>query len=90
MEAHNAGLDGSHPVTLQAKALRLELLNVKADLGRELGRLRVAFESGPALARTYTCGSKGYLVNDAASVTMSPTLVVLRWRSSGLPSAVEE
>lgn len=38
-EAHNAGLDGSHPVTLQAKMLRLELLNVKADLERELGRL---------------------------------------------------
>jgi ribosomal protein S18 acetylase RimI-like enzyme len=38
-EAHNAGLDGSHPVTLQAKLLRLELLNVKADLERELGRL---------------------------------------------------
>jgi hypothetical protein len=28
-EAHNAGLDGSHPVTLQLKMLRLELLNVK-------------------------------------------------------------
>lgn len=38
-EALNAGLDGSHPVTLQAKMLRLELLNVKADLERELGRL---------------------------------------------------
>lgn len=38
-ESHNAGLDGSHPVTLQAKMLRLELLNVKADLERELGRL---------------------------------------------------
>jgi hypothetical protein len=25
-EAYNAGLDGSHPVTLQAKMLRLELL----------------------------------------------------------------
>ena len=24
-EAHNAGFDGSHPVTLQAKMLRLEL-----------------------------------------------------------------
>jgi hypothetical protein len=30
-EAYNAGLDGSHPVTLQAKMLRLERLNVKAD-----------------------------------------------------------
>ena len=36
-EAYNAGFDGSHPVTLQAKVLRLELLNVKADLERELG-----------------------------------------------------
>lgn len=35
-EAMAAGLDGSHPVTLQAKMLRLELLNVKADLEREL------------------------------------------------------
>jgi hypothetical protein len=34
-EAHNAGLDGSHPLTVQAKMLRLELLNVKADLERE-------------------------------------------------------
>jgi hypothetical protein len=34
-EAHDAGLDGSHPVTLQAKMLRIELLNVKADLERE-------------------------------------------------------
>jgi hypothetical protein len=37
-EALSVGLDGSHPVTLQAKTLRLELLNVKADLDRELGR----------------------------------------------------
>jgi hypothetical protein len=36
-EALDAGLDGSHPVTLQAKMLGLELLNVKADLERELG-----------------------------------------------------
>jgi hypothetical protein len=36
-EAFKAGLDGSHPLTLQAKMLRLELLNVKADLERELG-----------------------------------------------------
>jgi hypothetical protein len=35
-EALDAGLDGSHPVTLQAKMLRLELLKVKADLKREL------------------------------------------------------
>jgi hypothetical protein len=38
-EAVAAGLDGSHAVALQAKILRLELLNVKADLERELGRL---------------------------------------------------
>jgi hypothetical protein len=38
-EALKAGLDGSHPVTLQAKMLRLELLKVKADLERELGQL---------------------------------------------------
>jgi hypothetical protein len=38
-EAIAAGLDASHPVTLQAKLLRLELLNVKADLERELGGL---------------------------------------------------
>lgn len=36
-EAMAAGLDGSHPVTLQAKMLRLELLKLKADLERELG-----------------------------------------------------
>jgi len=35
-EAHNASLDGSHPITLQTKMLRLELLNVKADLEREM------------------------------------------------------
>jgi hypothetical protein len=39
VEAHNAGLDGSHSVTLQAKMLRLELLNVKADLARALAKL---------------------------------------------------
>jgi hypothetical protein len=38
-EARNARLDGSHPVTLPAKMLRLGLLKVKADLERELGRL---------------------------------------------------
>jgi hypothetical protein len=37
-EAFAAGLDGSHPVTVQAKMLRQELLEVKADLERELGR----------------------------------------------------
>jgi hypothetical protein len=38
-EAHDAGVDGSHPVTLQAKMLRVELLSVKADPEREVGRL---------------------------------------------------
>jgi hypothetical protein len=38
-EAFKAGLDGSHPLTLQAKMLRLELLKVKADLERSLGEL---------------------------------------------------
>jgi hypothetical protein len=38
-EAVAAGLNGSHPVTLQAKMLRQELLQVKADLERELGHL---------------------------------------------------
>jgi hypothetical protein len=36
--ALDAGLDGSHPVTEQMKMFRLELLNVKADLERELER----------------------------------------------------
>jgi hypothetical protein len=38
-EELDAGLDGSHPVTRHAKVLRLERLNVKADLERELARL---------------------------------------------------
>lgn len=38
-EALDAGLDGSDPVTLQAKMLRLELLKVKADLEQGLGHL---------------------------------------------------
>jgi hypothetical protein len=38
-EALAAGLNGSHTVTLQAKMLRQELLQVKADLERELGHL---------------------------------------------------
>jgi hypothetical protein len=36
-EALDADLGGSHPVTVHAKMLRLELLQVKADLERELG-----------------------------------------------------
>jgi hypothetical protein len=38
-EAIDAGLDGSHPITVHAKMLRLELLKTKAALERELGRL---------------------------------------------------
>jgi hypothetical protein len=38
-DALDAGLEASHPVTLQAKMLRLELLQVKADVERELGKL---------------------------------------------------
>jgi hypothetical protein len=38
-EVLEAGLDGSHPLTVHAKMLRLELLQVKADLERELGTL---------------------------------------------------
>ncbi len=34
-----AGLDGSHTVAVHAKMLRLELLQTKADLERELGLL---------------------------------------------------
>jgi hypothetical protein len=33
----SAGLGGSHPLTVHAKMLRLELLKVKADPERELG-----------------------------------------------------
>jgi hypothetical protein len=38
-EAREVGLAADHPVTLQAKLIRLELLKVKADLERELGEL---------------------------------------------------
>lgn len=38
-EAHAVGLDGSHPLTVHAKMLRPELVQVKADLERELGQL---------------------------------------------------
>jgi hypothetical protein len=38
-DAAYAGLAADHPVTLQAKLIRLELLKVKADLERELGKL---------------------------------------------------
>ena len=38
-EAFDAGFGDSPPVTLHTKMLQLELLNVKADLERELGQL---------------------------------------------------
>lgn len=38
-EALDAGLDGSAPVTVAAKTVRIELLSVKAELERQLGRL---------------------------------------------------
>ena len=38
-EAMEAGLAADHPVTVAAKQVRLELLKVKADLERELGKL---------------------------------------------------
>jgi hypothetical protein len=40
-EAIGAGLGGSHPITVHAKMIRLELLQVKAALERELGELVV-------------------------------------------------
>jgi hypothetical protein len=36
-ETRESGLGGSHPVTLHTTMLRLERLNVKAELDRELG-----------------------------------------------------
>jgi hypothetical protein len=38
-DALEAGFGGSHPVTLHAKMLRLELLYVKGELERALGQL---------------------------------------------------
>ncbi len=35
----DAGLDGSHPVTVHAKMLRLELIETKAAVERVLGQL---------------------------------------------------
>ena len=39
VEAHVAGLDDSHTVAIRAKMLRLELLQMKGYLERELGLL---------------------------------------------------
>lgn len=38
-EALEAGLDGSHPVAIDAKMLRIELIQMKAGLEAELARL---------------------------------------------------
>jgi hypothetical protein len=38
-EAIDAGIDGSDPITVAAKTVRIELLAVKAELERQLGRL---------------------------------------------------
>jgi len=59
-EAVAAGLDGSHPVTLQAKMLRQELLQVKADLERELGHL------------VLDCSACGRTVHWVAGLAASP------------------
>ncbi len=59
-EAIATGLDGSHPVTLQAKMLRQELLQVKADLERELGRL------------VLDCSACGRTVHWVAGLAASP------------------
>jgi hypothetical protein len=59
-EAIAAGLDGSHPVTIQAKMLRQELLQVKADLERELGRL------------VLDCSTCGRTVHWVAGLAASP------------------
>jgi hypothetical protein len=45
------GLDGSHPLTVQAKMLRLELLKVKADMERELGQFVLTLRPDGPLGR---------------------------------------
>lgn len=59
-EALAAGLDGSHPVTVQAKMLRLELIKVKADLERDLGQL------------VLDCSSCGQTVHWVVGLGVSP------------------
>lgn len=39
IQGDEAGLAADHPATVAAKMIRLKLLNVKAELERELGRL---------------------------------------------------
>ena len=59
-EALDAGLGASHPVTLHAKMLRLELLKVKADLERELAQL------------VLDCTSCGRMVHWVAGLGVAP------------------
>jgi hypothetical protein len=59
-DALEAGFGGSHPVTIHAKVLRLELLNVKADLERELGQL------------VLDCSSCGRTVHWVAGLGVTP------------------
>ncbi len=59
-EAHAAGLDGSHPLTVRTKMLRQELLQVKADLERELG------------GRVLDCSGCGQTVHWVAGLGTSP------------------
>lgn len=59
-EAFESGLGDSHPVTLHATMLRLELLNVKADLERELGQL------------VLDCSSCGRTVHWVAGLGVTP------------------
>ncbi len=58
-EAMEAGLGADHPVTVAAKMLRLELLQVKADLERELSKLSL------------TCRDCGMDVHWVSGIAMS-------------------
>jgi hypothetical protein len=59
-QALDAGLGNSDDVTLHAKMLRLELLNVKGDLERELGQL------------VLDCTSCGRRVHSVAGLGVAP------------------
>lgn len=59
--AFDANLNGSHPVTLHGKMLPLELLNVKAELERELGQL------------VLDCSSCGRTVHWVSGLGMTPS-----------------
>jgi hypothetical protein len=76
-EAHAAGLDGSHAVTIQAKMLRLELLNVKADLERELGRPQRTLVCPDPSASLYECvrGSRAPRAQQPSTSTTNAVLI---------------